>query len=236
MRVGASSGGLVGVGSVAVEFVVAFMMFLGLIPRSSGFVLLGTFAVISVLAFSGAWTARHTPELTARKPLVRLEIRRDSHSPSHSYVVAMNDGDLAAINVSGTCVLVEGDFNIEFGPANVGATSTPTLIPMKLVSGGRRLQTRNPPFSEPPAECEFTTGTMQAFLSAAQGEFTVTVEDGGQRISPIRPEPLARKFNITYTDPSKRERYSRAHILRYWRGEIRIDVDEAPDPPAITRA
>jgi hypothetical protein len=186
---------------------------------------------LAALSFVGAayelWWRRDAA--TPPKPRVRLEIRRDSHTPEHTYVVAMNDGDLAAINITGECVLKEGSYAIEFGPANVGASPEAKLVPVRLFCGGQQLQTRDPrTFSDPPPECEFRTDVLQAFLDAARGTFTGG--DGRPFVGSLRPEPLAHKFNITYTDPDKRERFNRTHVLRYDRGPIRIDLDDAPDP------
>lgn len=171
------------------------------------------------------------PSRVGKRPLIRLEIRHDDHSPQHTYVVAMNDGDAAAINVSGECAMRNGAlaYTIKFGPANVG-TANPTVIPMTLVTGETQLQTRGPnaPPDLPPPQCEFTTTVIQAFLGAAQGEYTGG--DGRPFVGPDQPEPLACKFNVTYTDPAKTERYNRTHILRYAQGKMRIEVDQAPDP------
>ncbi|MEA2235974.1 MAG: hypothetical protein QOC81_698 [Thermoanaerobaculia bacterium] len=218
--------------SISVTFIVGGAALVALIPGKwpmVGWVMLFFGVGIVIASF-------FMPPNAVRKPHIRLEVRRDTHTPQHTYVVAMNDGDLAAINVSGECVLRNGDYAIKFGPANVGVTTNATLIPMTLFSGGRQLQTRNlnAPPDLPLPECEFSTLTMQAFLGAAQGEYTGG--DGRPFVGPDRPEPLACKFNITYTDPGKSERYNRTHILRYSRGEIRIDLDEGGDPFADSPA
>jgi hypothetical protein len=223
--------------SIGVTFIVGGAALVALIPGTwpmVGWVMLAFGVAIAIASF--LMSRGVSPPNAVRKPHIRLEVRRDTHTAQHTYVVATNDGDLAAINVTGECVLRNGDCAIKFGPANVGVTPNPTLIPMTLFSGGRQLQTRHPnaPPDLPPPECEFSTLTMQAFLDAAQGEYTGG--DGRPFVGPDRPEPLACKFNITYTDPGKHERYNRTHILRYSRGAIRIDLDEAPDPATLTPA
>lgn len=173
-----------------------------------------------ILAASG-----YIPKLSVDKqPLIRLELRHCAHSREHTYAVVINDGDLAAINVSGECVLSHGAYAISFGTVSVGASSEPTLIPIRLFSGGKQLQTSN---SGPP-ECEFPSSIFLSLLGAAQGE--LTGGDGPPFFGPVRPEPLACKFNITYTDPGKRERYNRTHVLKYSRGTAQIALDDAPDP------
>jgi len=204
------------------------------LPTSSRVALACTLSIIAVACFLRGyqlWPRNSSSEDEAKSkkkgPIVRLEFRRDSHSPQHVCVVAVNDGDLAAINVTGECILRNGAIVIEFGPANVGVTSEPTLIPMRWFSGGRQQQTRDPyAFSDPPPECEFQTDTLKALLGAAIGEFTGGA--GSPFVGPPRPEPLAYKFDITYTDPAQSERYYRTHILRYSSDTLRIDVDEIP--------
>jgi len=167
----------------------------------------------------------YIPKLSIDKqPLVRIELRHCSHSREHTYAVAMNDGDLAAINVNGECTFNHGAYAISFGPVNLGTHSEPTLIPIRLFSGGRQLETSH---SRPP-ECEFPSSSFLSLLGAAQGEYTGG--DGRPFVGPVRPEPLACKFNVTYTDPDKRERYHRTHVLKYSRGTAQIVLDEAPDP------
>lgn len=62
MRVGATTGNLVGLGSAAAGCVVAFLMWLGLLPVSSGIVLLITSGVVCFLAFGGAYWGHYHPE------------------------------------------------------------------------------------------------------------------------------------------------------------------------------
>ena len=173
-----------------------------------------------ILAVSG-----YIPKLPIDKqPLVRLELRHCSHSKEHTYAVAINDGDLAAININGECVLRHGAYTISFGPVNVSPGSEPTLIPIRLFSGGRQLQTSH---TRPP-ECEFPSSSFLSLLGAAQGEFTEG--DGRPFVGTVIREPMSCKFNVTYTDPGKRERYNRTHVLKYSRGTAQIALDEGPDP------
>src|SRR5881275_1881550 len=57
-------------------------------------VVFGVLALGCMVGFIYEWWFRKRPRPAA--PCVRLEIRRDCHVPEHTYVVAMNDEDLAA--------------------------------------------------------------------------------------------------------------------------------------------
>ncbi len=79
MRVRASFETLFGIGALAAEIAVGFLIHLDLIPRSAGYFLLGLVSIICILAFYLAWQARD--RLAQDEPRIVLE-GHFSHDPN----------------------------------------------------------------------------------------------------------------------------------------------------------